>query len=151
MKSVARERVVVASQPSREDLAALRDNGVTDVLNLRTEDEMEKEVSFDEAATAKALGLVYEAVPIGGSTHPYRPEAVEALRQRLAAAKGKVLVHCAVGGRASLVWAAYAVKYLGLSPDEAMRMVAHFDDSGWSSPLEKLTDIPMVLERRAPK
>jgi protein-tyrosine phosphatase len=90
-------------------------------------------------------------VPIGGSSHPYRPEAVEALRQRLAAAKGRVLVHCASGGRSSLVWAAYAVKYLGLSPDEAMRTVAQFDDSGWSNPLEKLSDIPMVLERRAPK
>jgi uncharacterized protein (TIGR01244 family) len=146
--AVVRDRIILAGQPTVADLEAWRAQGVTTVFNLRTAAEIDDRdvVPFDEAAQAAALGFDYRHQPIGGKAHPYRPEVLEAFAASVAASDGPVLLHCGTGVRAGLLYAAYAVKHLGRSPDEAMR---DLEPLGlWPLPLEQLTGIELSLERR---
>ncbi len=115
-------RVFIAGQPSEEALAKMKELGVTAVVNLRTQREMDdrERVPFDEAATAAKLGLEYLHLPIGGDDQPWRPEVIDGLADVLARHKGPVLLHCTVAWRASYVWTAYLIRELGLSLDEAL-------------------------------
>lgn len=148
LKTVAHDRILIAGQPSELDLEQLRQQGVTSVFNLRTSAEMDdrKQVSYDEAALARSLAYDYVQEPVGGADHPFRPEVLEAFKAQLDRSEGKVLLHCASGGRAGVLYAAYAVKYLGQDPDEAMRSLEPL--GAWPLPLERLTGIALKVERR---
>lgn len=142
------ERLVIAGQPTAADIASLGEHGIMRVINLRTPAEMSDRaiVPFDQAAMLASAGIAYEEIPIGGTEHPFRPEALEAFRVALESTDGPVLLHCASGARASTLYAAYRVKYRDVSPDEAMRDLERFGT--WPLPLEKLTGIPLRIERR---
>lgn len=126
----------VTGQPSEQALRDLAAKGVTTVISLRTQQEMDnrKAVPFDEAALTKELGLTYVHVPLGGPDTPYTPEAVTKVADAIAAAKGDVLLHCTVGWRASHMWAAYLVKFKGLSEEEAIRQASAINFGGYTPP-----------------
>lgn len=134
-KAVTHDRVIVAGQPTRADLQSLKARGITQVFNVRTPEEM-SELGFDQAALLDADGIAYSQHAIGSSA-AYTPELLATFAEALNAREGKVLLHCAGGGRAGMLYAAYAMKFLGLAPDEAMRTLA--DVGGWPLPLERLT------------
>ncbi len=114
--------VYIAGQPSREAIDWLEAQGVTTVVNLRTQPEMDnrERVPFDEAAVLDSLGLEYVHIPLGGEENPYTPDAVDRFAEAVEAAEGKVLLHCTVGWRASHMWAAYLVRYRGMELNEAI-------------------------------
>jgi uncharacterized protein (TIGR01244 family) len=143
------ERIVVSAQPSADDLRQWRASGVSTVFNLRTAEEMadRSRVPFDEAAVAAELGLDYRAHPIDGKAHPFSPAAVDAFAEALAQADGKVLVHCGTGVRAGWLYAAYAVKHQGMSPEDALRSLAPLGH--WPLPLEQMTGLPLRLELKS--
>ncbi len=147
-KAVTRNRVILAGQPNPADLARWRDQGVATIVNLRTPGEMAdlSAAEFDEALVAQELGFDYSLQPIGGAAHPFRPEVLDAFVSVLENSSGPVLLHCASGGRAALLYAAYEIKHLGRSPDEAMRALEEF--GAWPLPIERLTGIPLKVERR---
>jgi uncharacterized protein (TIGR01244 family) len=126
----------VAGQPSADALRAMKADGVTTVINLRTQQEMDnrKQVPFDEEALAKELGLTYVHIPLGGPDTPYTPAAVDQVAAAIKASKGKVLLHCTVAWRASHMWAAYLMKYQGLSYDEATRQARAINLDGYTPP-----------------
>lgn len=134
-RAVTHERILVAGQPTRADLAALRQHGITQVINLRTAEEMAG-LGFDESAELAALGVGYSHQPVAGN-QGFSPELLAAFEKLVAQSNGKVLLHCASGARASLVYAAYAMKHLGLDPDAAMRTLEPF--GGWPLPIERMT------------
>ncbi len=115
-------RVYIGGQPSQAALAALRELGVTAVVNLRTPPEMDdrQRVPYDEAAAVAELGMEYIAIPLGGAEHPYNPEAVDRLAKALADHSGPVLVHCTVGWRASYLWVAYLIREQGFALPDAL-------------------------------
>jgi uncharacterized protein (TIGR01244 family) len=115
-------RVYVGGQPNEKALASLAALGVTTVVNVRTPREMadKAQVPFDEAAEAARLGMEYVTIPIGGAEYPYAPQTVERFAQVLERRPGPVLLHCRTGGRVSYLWAAYLVRYGGLSLDDAL-------------------------------
>lgn len=141
------DRLIVGGQPLALDLPALQAAGVKRIVNLRTPEEMQA-LDFDEAAQAQALGLQYLALPLGGKDYPYSPALVDALEAQLQGGDGQLLLHCASGGRAGLVYAAWLVKYRGMSPDAAMRSLESL--GGWPLPLEKLLGRPLTVEFRQP-
>ncbi len=65
----------VAGQPSEDALRAMKAEGVTTIINLRTQREMDnrKAVPYDEEALAEELGMTYVHIPLGGPTRPTRP------------------------------------------------------------------------------
>ena len=136
-------RVLVTGQPSEAALARLRESGVTAVVNLRTQQEMDdrEQGPYDERAAAERLGLEYVHLPIGGEENPWRPEVVDELARVLERHRGPVLLHCTVAWRASYVWTAYLVRHGGLPLDEALargRAIGLGPD-----PLEKLLGQPL--------
>lgn len=114
--------VLIAGQPTEAGLEAMKAQGVSKVINLRTEAEMSNRdlVPFDEAAKLDELGMAYVVIP-QGPEETYTPEAVDAFAAALADADGQVLVHCGSGVRASHMWAAYLVRERGVSLEEALK------------------------------
>ena len=114
---------VVAGQPTADALRSMKKAGVTTVINLRTQPEMDnrQQVPYDEAALVKELGMTYVHIPLGGSDKPYTPAALTAFNNAMKAANGKVLLHCTVAWRASHMWAAYLATYRGVSLEQATK------------------------------
>lgn len=139
-------RVYLAGQPSEQAFERFKALGVTVVVNLRTQREMDNRqaVPFDEVAALAKLGLEYVHIPLGGDDNPWTPAAVERFAQVLDKHRGPVLLHCTVAWRASYMWAAYLIRYGGLDLDAAMvrgRAVGIGRD-----PLEGLTGRPLKVE-----
>jgi uncharacterized protein (TIGR01244 family) len=109
----------VSGQPSEEALRKLIKEGVTTVVSVRTQAEMEDrtQVPFDEPALLKELKVKYVHIPLG----EYTPAAVQKFAEAMDKADGKVLLHCTVGWRASYMWMAYLITYRKFSVDEAWK------------------------------
>ena len=140
------DRIVVAGQPTLDDLKSLKERGIVQVFNVRGTEEMTVEnIGFDERAELAALGIGYSTHPID-KAEAYTPELLDAFAKQVEATDGKILLHCTVGWRASNVYAAYAMKHLGQSPDKAARLLEAV--GGWPLPLERLTGERLALVRR---
>jgi uncharacterized protein (TIGR01244 family) len=111
----------IAGQPTERGLRELHDLGVTTVVNLRTPEEMTRDVKFDEPALIAKLGMKYVYLPVRGNAEfPYSPKTVTAFSQALKDANGKVLLHCTIAWRASHLWAAYLISERGIAVDSAL-------------------------------
>ena len=131
------ENLYIGPQPQYVDFATIKAAGFTKVINMRTPDEM-KELKFHEDYLLKKANIDYDSIPIGGEKFKYSPEKLEEFARSLDSAKGKVLIHCRSGHRASQLWAAYLVKHKGKSIDEALAMVKGM--GWWPMPMEALLD-----------
>ncbi len=108
--------LVTGGQPRAEDWLALRGRQVTTVINLRTDAEMGDR---DEAAEVRAAGLDYIHIPIAGAEDIDATHADE-LWQRIQAAPGRVMVHCASGNRVGALLAIAAARHEDMSPQQAL-------------------------------
>ena len=109
----------IGGQPTEKALRALKDSGVTTVVNLRMPEELTR-LGFDEAKLIESLGMKYVHIPMRSGGKPenaYSPENLKRFSDVMKAADGKVLLHCTVAWRASHLWAAYLIQQ-GV-PDEA--------------------------------
>ena len=143
-------RIYMSGQPSPEGLEALAELGVTTVINLRTQQEMDNReiVEFDEAAHLDAQGIHYVHIPAGGPDTPYAPAMVEQFAKALADALGnaeeRVLLHCTVAWRASHLWAAYLVRHEGLDMNQALDIARQLNFG--DVPLEGFLGEKLVLQ-----
>jgi len=113
--------IFVGGQPTERALRDMREQGVTTVVNLRTPQEMTRSVKFDESALVAQLGMKYVYLPVGGGAeYPYSTETVTKFSQAVRETKGKVLLHCTVGWRASHLWAAYLIGERGVPVEDAL-------------------------------
>jgi len=142
------EDVFVTGQPTARGLRDLRAQGVTVVVNLRTPEEMTRNVPFDEAALIKELGMRYVYLPVrGNAEYPYSPETLKKFAEAVSTSNGKVLLHCTVAWRASHLWAAYLIQERGLPIEAALanaRAINLMDDhrmgSNGRQPIEDFLD-----------
>ncbi|MBS1722007.1 MAG: dual specificity protein phosphatase family protein [Armatimonadetes bacterium] len=109
----------VSGQPTADALRELKKEGFTTVVCVRTQEELDdrSEVPFDEPALLKELGMTYVHIPMG----PCDPEKVAEFTRAVNESKGKVLLHCTVGWRATYMWMAYLVTDRKYSIDDAWR------------------------------
>src|SRR5262249_23542354 len=105
--------------------------------------EARARVGFDEAALVKDLGIKYVYIPMRGTAdHPYGPKQLDTFAAAMAAADGKVLLHCTIAWRASHLWAAYLIRERNVPVADALaqtRMINLRDDhrmGGDQQPLE---------------
>jgi len=126
----------VAGQPTADALRSMKAAGVTTVISLRRQSEMDdrQQVPFDEPALVKELGMTYVHIPLGGTDTPYTPEAVAKVNEAMKAANGKVLLHCTVAWRASHMWAAYLVTFKGYSVADAKKAGEAINMNGFTPP-----------------
>src|SRR5690606_40461728 len=93
-------------------LEAWKAEGVTTVINMRTETEMAA-LDYDERAAVEALGMTYVAVPFSEAS----PDVTAALGAALDTADGKVALHCRTGTRVAHALAALRVERGEAEPD----------------------------------
>ncbi len=98
------DRIWVAGQIGPEDVAAAAKDGVTLIVNNRPDGEEPGQPAGAEIeAAARAAGLGYRHIPVGG---PIRPDQVAAMAEALdIAAEGKLLAFCKSGTRSTYLWA----------------------------------------------
>lgn len=113
--------MIVSGQPSEAALRSLKDRGVTAVICLRSARELadRKAVPYDEPALARELGLEFIHVPLAASWS-YTPGALSRVDEAIRRHDGKVLLHCTVGGRASIAWTAHRMRFGGEPIEDAM-------------------------------
>ncbi|MEL6210190.1 MAG: sulfur transferase domain-containing protein, partial [Pseudomonadota bacterium] len=96
------EHRFVGAQPDADDFAELKAAGIAKVINFRTPPEMD-ELGFDEPQILADLGIEYVHIPMGGDEYGYTAAQVDALASALSDPDEKVLLHCTIGWRASMV------------------------------------------------
>ena len=97
------DKVLVSGQIRPDEVAALRADGVTLIVNNRPDGEEPGQplgVVIEEAAIA--AGIDYRSVPI---IRGIGPADAEAMRDAIVASEGKVLAFCRSGTRSALAWA----------------------------------------------
>jgi len=94
-------QITIGDQPSEADLARLKAEGYTGVVNLRNDGEPEQPLSTSlEGEKVKALGMNYIHMGVGGS--PLTEVGVKSVCDFINAQE-KVMVHCRKGGRAAAI------------------------------------------------
>lgn len=110
-------QICTGGQPSLDDLARLKSEGVKAVLNLRRPDEFD---AAAEAAKAKELGLRYFDIPV--STADPRSEQVDEFLKILAdPANRPVFIHCHSANRVGAFWMIRRVLVDGWKLEDAER------------------------------
>ena len=95
----------LAGQPQAEDFAVIKAAGVTKVISVRGEGE----IDWDARAAAEAAGLEYHQIPVGSPEQLTEDKIAEvcALLKAAKEADQPVVLHCGVAARASAVWMAF--------------------------------------------
>ena len=98
------DKTLIDGQISPADIAALKTEGVTMIINNRPDGEdVGQPTSAEIEAAAKAVGLDYRHVPIARGMGP---TDVEAMRNAIhAAGEGRMFAYCRTGNRSALAWA----------------------------------------------
>lgn len=98
------DKVSVSSQIGPADLAGLKSQGFTTVINNRPDGETPGQPSSAEMeAAAKAAGLNYHYIPLGRDG--VSSEMVEEETAALEGSAGPVLAYCRSGTRSTTLWA----------------------------------------------
>lgn len=123
------EKTIVASQIAPADVAGLKAQGVTMIVNNRPDGEdAGQPTSGDIEAAALAAGIDYRHVPIARGMGPSDVEAMRAAIHAAGTAGGKLFAYCRSGNRSALAWAV-AKSEDGTPREELERSVA---DAGFN-------------------
>jgi uncharacterized protein (TIGR01244 family) len=116
------DRTLLSGQIAPEDVPALKELGVTLIVNNRPDGEDIGQPASDEIeAAAKAAGIDYRHVPIARGLGP---SDIEAMREAIHEAEGgKLFAFCRSGNRSALAWAV-AKSEDGVSREELNRLAS---------------------------
>jgi uncharacterized protein (TIGR01244 family) len=116
------ERTLVSGQIKPEDVPALKQLGVTLIINNRPDfEDIGQPEGDDIEAAAKAAGIDYRHVPIARGMGP---SDIESMREAINSVReGKLLAFCRSGNRSALAWAV-ARSEDGVSRAELNRMAS---------------------------
>lgn len=104
--------VAITGQPTPAALRALAAEGFTTVVSLRDVAELD----WDEQAVVDSLGMRFVRIPVPLPLEPITTAQVAALDQVLRTGDGPVLLHCAAGVRAAVLWARWMETAHGADP-----------------------------------
>lgn len=115
------EKTLVSGQIRPDEIARLKESGVTMIVNNRPDGEEPGQPRASEIeAAAESAGIAYRFVPI---QRGIGPADVECMREAIEAAEGKMLAFCRSGNRSALAWAV-ARREQGASLDELQQAAA---------------------------
>lgn len=116
LNAVAVGNVLAGGQPTREELAALAEQGYSTVINMRMPEE-----DSTTSEVAEELGLRYISLPINGSDGLTEENAI-AFAELLGEVEGPTVVHCGSGNRVGALYALKAFYVDGMSAEEALEV-----------------------------
>ena len=125
MRQLDESTFVSPRQLRPEEVPALRDHGVTLIVNNRLDDEEPGQpdgAEIEEAA--RAAGIGYRHIPVAGG---FNMDDVLAMAQALGEAEGKALLFCRTGTRSTFLWA-LARSERGAAKDE---LLAQANEAGY--------------------
>ena len=103
MRQLDESTFVSPRQLRPEEVAALRDQGVTLIVNNRPDDEEPGQPAGAEIEeAARAAGVAYRHIPVAGG---FNMDDVLAMAEALGAPGGKALLFCRSGTRSTFLWA----------------------------------------------
>ena len=109
------DKTLVSGQITAEQVAELKRQGVTMIVNNRPEgEEAGQPTGAEIEQAAEEAGIAYRAIPI---RRGIGPADVEAMEEALCATDGKLLAYCRSGTRSTLAWAV-ARRHQGASIEE---------------------------------
>ncbi|MFC7337505.1 beta-lactamase hydrolase domain-containing protein [Haloferula chungangensis] len=112
-------KLSIGAQPAPEDLHQIATSGFKSVVNLRTEDEEDQQLTpAEEGSQVRELGLEYRHIPV--SPKALNDETVDRFRAELSELPTPILIHCASGKRAGALTTIYFAIDKGLTGDEAL-------------------------------
>lgn len=115
------EKVLVSGQIGPGDIAALREQGVTMIVNNRPDgEEPDQPLGAEIEDAATAAGIEYRSIPI---IRGIGPADADAMQDAINVTKGKMLAFCRSGTRSSLAWA-LARNAEGMPREEIERRLA---------------------------
>lgn len=116
------DKTMVAGQIGPDDVAALKAQGITLIINNRPDGEDAGQPTSDEIEqAAKAAGVDYRHVPIARGLGP---SDIEAMREAIhSTGEGKLFAFCRSGNRSVLAWAV-AQSEDGVSKEELNRQAS---------------------------
>lgn len=116
------DNIWVSGQVAAHEVAALREQGVTMLINNRPDgEEPGQPLASDIEAAAEAAGIAYRFDPIHRGIGPAHVEAMQSAMR--AAGDGKLLAFCRSGTRSAMA-AALAMREDGVSSQEVERRLA---------------------------
>lgn len=110
--------LITGGQPTVDDLKKMAKEGVTLVINLRTDGEFD---GFNEKKLVNELGMRYLHIPVNGAKGVDKTNA-ERLHRALNSANGKTLLHCASSNRVGGLLAARAYLFQNFSAADAFSL-----------------------------
>ncbi len=115
------DKVLVSGQIAPDEVADLKDQGVTLIVNNRPDgEEPGQPTGAQIEQAAEDAGIIYRGLPI---RRGIGPADVEAMEEAIEAADGKVLAYCRSGTRSTLAWAV-ARRKQGVSIEELEQAAA---------------------------
>jgi len=97
------EAVLVAGQIRPEEIAALKQEGVTMIVNNRPDgEEPGQPCAAEIEAAASAAGVEYRHIPVAGG---FSAAQVTAMAEALDTSAGETLAFCRSGTRSTYLWA----------------------------------------------
>lgn len=116
------DHISVSGQIAPEDIAALKAQGYTTIINNRPDGEApDQPAAADIEAAAKAAGLAYHHIPLGRTG--VTAEMVEQTKAALAQSQGPAFAFCRSGTRSTTLW---ALSQAGeMEADEIIGQAAH--------------------------
>ncbi len=109
------EQYCTGGQPTMDELAKLKAEGIKAIINLRRPTEYNAE---EEAAKAKELGLRYVNIPVSVA-EPKDEQADEFLKVTADPQNRPAFIHCAAANRVGAFWMIRRVIVDGWKPEDA--------------------------------
>lgn len=131
------EKVLVAGQIGRDDVAEAAARGVTTIVNNRPDgEEAGQPAAAEIEAAAREAGLSYRFIPISGG---FGPDQIAGMAEAIEGSEGKLLAFCRSGTRSAFLWA-LAGASRGRDGEEliASAAAAGYDISGLRPHLRRL-------------
>ena len=107
--------IIFAGQFEEADIPKLKEAGVTQVISLRKDNELD----WDEAKVVKDAGLKHVSVSFQ-TADELSDEKIAELRELLGGTDGKTMLHCGGGNRVGAVWITHRVLDDGVELDTAI-------------------------------
>ena len=107
--------IIFAGQFEEADIPKLKEAGVTQVISLRKDNELD----WDEAKVVKEAGLKHASVSFQ-TADELSDEKIAELRELLGGTDGKTMLHCGSGNRVGAVWITHRVLDDGVEIDTAI-------------------------------